>query len=346
VPPSRQRRFGEPRRSPHESRASGGGKASTSAKAPADKSAERSTDSGAAHGRGGAAIPPPHAGEARAEDRVGIPAEFNDALARVRLGRIGSTVFFYPTIGSTNDTAASLAASGAGEAGARQPEGLVVFADEQTAGRGRRGRSWFSPPGSGLYVSVVLAPGRARVDPDRATTLLTLAAGAALAEGIEVATGLRVDVKWPNDLLVGRRKLSGILAEGVTVGGPAGPPRVETVVLGYGINISPAAFPPALGDRATSIETELGRAVDRPLVLAETLAALSRRYDDLLEGRFDAILEAWRGRASSSRGARVTWQTAAGTQAGVTAGIDERGALFVRTAAGLERIVAGELMWM
>src|SRR6185295_19469839 len=151
-----------------------------------------------------------------------------DAIARMRdrLGRLGSTIVHYPTIGSTNDAAADLVASGA------RPgiEGLVVVADEQTAGRGRRGHTWFSPPGSGLYVSTVLMPARARVDAARATALLTLAAGVAIAEGIDAATGLAVDLKWPNDLFVGRRKLAGILAEGS---------GHDAIVLGYGINVAP-----------------------------------------------------------------------------------------------------------
>src|SRR5476649_814295 len=119
-------------------------------------------------------------------------------------------MLFFETIGSANDEAAARSAKdfalhersafarherSASLSGERPPEGLAVVADQQTAGRGRRGHTWFSPAGSGLYVSVVLAPAAARVDPARATTLLTLAAGVALAEGIEQATGLRVDLK-------------------------------------------------------------------------------------------------------------------------------------------------------
>jgi BirA family biotin operon repressor/biotin-[acetyl-CoA-carboxylase] ligase len=262
-----------------------------------------------------------------------LPAEFAEALARVRLGRLASRVVFYPTIGSTNDVAAQHAA-----------EGFVVFADEQTAGRGRRGHVWFSPPGSGLYVSVVVTPGAARVDPARATALLTLMAGVALVEGIKAATGLRADLKWPNDLLVGRRKLAGILAEAIAIGA-SGDARVSTVVAGFGINIGPAAYPPDLSARATSIESELGRTVDRAAVLAESLAALASRYDDLLDGRFDAILDAWRGYAPDSTGRRVTWRTADGAQSGVTAGIDDGGALLVRIGNRVERIVGGEIEW-
>jgi BirA family biotin operon repressor/biotin-[acetyl-CoA-carboxylase] ligase len=142
-------------------------------------------------------------------------------------------------------------------------------------------------------------------------------------------------VKWPNDLYVGRRKVGGILAEA----------DIPAVTLGYGLNVGAVAYPPDVALRATSLETELGRAVDRGHVLAETLAALARRYDDLLDGRADAILDAWRGRAPASVGARVSWTTTAGEREGVTAGIDSWGALLVDTGRTTERIVAGEVRW-
>jgi len=286
------------------------------------------------------------------------------ARARDRLGRLGTTIVYYPTIGSTNDAASDLVASRfrsvrlqpdpvdppegghyarrdsftrSEDVALQDVEGIVVVADEQTAGRGRRGHTWFSPPGSGLYVSVVLTPGRARADPARATTLLTLAAGVAIAEAVEAATGLAVDLKWPNDLFVGRRKLAGILAES---------PAVNAVVLGYGINVGPMAYPPALADRATSLESELGRAIDRHQLFAETLAALARRYEDLLDGRFDAILDAWRRRAPAATGARVSWTTDSGERAGTTQGVDDHGALLVRAGESVERIVAGAITWL
>ena len=289
-----------------------------------------------------------------------LPREFAESLenSRNRLGRLGSPVVFFSTIESTNDVASAIAASG-------DCEGAVVIADEQTAGRGRRGHTWFSPAGSGLYVSIVLTPGRARVDRDRATTLLPLAAGVALAEAVDLMTALRIDIKWPNDLLVARRKLGGILAEAVSAPlapaaceklepeaklTPTGAARelntVDTVVVGYGINVGPMAYPPELSDRATSLALELKRPVGRAQLWVETLAAMSRRYEDLLEGRFDAILDAWRERAPASRGARVTWNTPGGLQAGVTEGIDNRGALLIRVGDCTERIVAGELTWL
>jgi BirA family biotin operon repressor/biotin-[acetyl-CoA-carboxylase] ligase len=270
------------------------------------------------------------------QESAPLPTEFADAFASAssRLGRLGSPILYFPAVGSTNDIAATLAMRSPGE-------GAVVIADAQTAGRGRRGRKWFSPPGAGLYVSVVLKPGPPLHAGDgRATRLLTLAAGVALAEAIETATGLAVDVKWPNDLFIGRRKLAGILAEA------AGSGSAEPIVLGYGINVGPAAYPFELRDRATSLESERGRQVDRALLLIESLASVARRYDDLLAGRFDAILDAWRARAPGSTGARVSWTTISGMSSGVTAGIDDEGALLVLVGDRLERIVAGEVTWL
>ena len=283
-----------------------------------------------------------------------LPPEFAEAFeaASRRLPPLGSQIKFFNALGSTNDVASALAS----EAGA---EGAIVIADQQTAGRGRYGRKWFSPPSSGLYVSVVLMPFSAQADPGRATSLLTLAAGVALAEALESATGLRADIKWPNDVVVGRRKLAGILAESVgaaqdlvpdTGGSHAGRRDVSTqhvmsVVVGYGINVGATAYPPELGDRATSVESELGQPTNRATLCVETLAALSRRYRDLLSGRFDAILDAWRGRAPSSTGRRVSWSTPSGPRSGVTAGIDERGALLIRVGDRTDRIVAGEITW-
>ena len=263
-----------------------------------------------------------------------LPQDLAEALARVRrrMRPLGDPLLFFSSTGSTNDVAATLVGAGVGE-------GAIVIADQQTAGRGRRGRSWFSPPGAGLYVSVVLVPGRAQ---SRATGLLTLAAGVALAQAVERVTGLAPDIKWPNDLLVGRRKLAGILAEGVAA---ASGSALQGVVLGYGINVSVAAYPPELDARVTSLETELGRAIDRAAVCAESLASLAEAYGRLVAADFDAILDAWRARAPGSRGARVEWDTPSGPRSGITEGIDGAGALLVRAGDRVERIVAGEVRW-
>jgi BirA family biotin operon repressor/biotin-[acetyl-CoA-carboxylase] ligase len=277
-----------------------------------------------------------------------VPSNLADALraAEPRLNGLGQPMLYFSTAGSTNDIAAAFAETG-------QNDGAVVLAETQTSGRGRHGRQWFSPAGAGLYVSVLLTPRPVNIDnagnPDnadhaaagRAVALLTLAAGVALAESIEAVTGFRPDIKWPNDLLAGRRKIAGILAEGMTTAG-----RLTGIVLGYGINVGRASFPPDLAGTASSLETELGRPIDRTTLFIESLCALARRRDDLAAGRFDAILDAWLERAPASRGSHVAWQSASGPRTGVTCGIDERGALLVRIGDRTERILAGTVTWL
>jgi BirA family biotin operon repressor/biotin-[acetyl-CoA-carboxylase] ligase len=249
-----------------------------------------------------------------------VPPDIAASLehAAVRRASLGTRFYWYETVGSTNDVAARLAARGA-------PEGTTVAANAQTSGRGRLGREWVSQAGAGLYVSVVLRPAGDTVP------LLTLMAGVAIADGIERATGLSTTVKWPNDLYAGGRKLAGVLAEGG-----------EFVVLGFGINVSPAAYPPAIAGRATSIEEELGRPADRGLVLAECLVALATRYAELGHGGRAEVLTAWRTRAADTMGRAITWD---GQQA-IAEGVADDGALLVRTAAGLQRVISGEVRWM
>ena len=254
-----------------------------------------------------------------------LPEELQSALARAagRLGPFARTILWYPEVGSTNDVANALAERGA-------DEGVVVIADHQTAGRGRLGRTWASPPGAGLYVSAVLRPS------PRAAGLLTIAAGVAVAQAVSTATGLDVQLKWPNDVHVGGRKVAGILAEGA--------PR--HVVLGMGINVLPSAYPPEVARLATSLEAELGRHVDRGLLLAECLAALAERYRELNQNGARSVVDAWRTRASSMLGRRVEWDASGRSRVGLTENIDEDGALVVRSGSGLVRIRSGEVRWV
>lgn len=237
----------------------------------------------------------------------------------------GLDVRRHRSLPSTMDAAAALAHDGAAH-------GVVVVADEQTAGRGRRGTQWASPPGAGLYFSFVARPANRAAGP---SSLITLAAGVGIRSGIAAATGLAPGLKWPNDLIVGRRKLAGILAEGLSIGTPA-----QAVIIGVGINIRPAAYPPDVAARATSLEGELARAVDCEALLGRVLEHLRDTLVRLDESPGD-ILQAWRAAAPSATGTRVEWDG----RAGITAGIDDSGALLVKTATGLERIIAGELNW-
>jgi BirA family biotin operon repressor/biotin-[acetyl-CoA-carboxylase] ligase len=276
-----------------------------------------------------------------------LPEPLRRALARVadQAGAFARTVVFAAETGSTNDDAARLAAGGA-------PHGTLVVAGAQTAGRGRMGREWYSPPGAGLYFSLVLRPERRRADArhDRAIRLLTLAAGVAVAEGIERAQGLRPQLKWPNDLVVatgggaragGRwRKLGGILAEGSTIG-----EAVQFVILGVGINVRADAVPPALAERATALEVELGRPVDGEEVLAQTVASLAAWWARLERGAFEQVLEAWRALAPSASGCPVRVSTPTGPLEGVTSGIDADGALLVSAGERVWPVAAGEVEW-
>ncbi len=250
-----------------------------------------------------------------------LPDDLAAALEALRGQRPDARldVRWHASLPSTMDVASALVSEGA-------PHGVVIGAERQTAGRGRRGTAWASPPGAGLYFSFIAR---------QPATLITLAAGVAVRDGVHAATGLSADLKWPNDLVIGRSKLAGILAEGVAIGAAH-----QAVVIGVGLNVRPAAYPPDGAARATSLEGELGRAVDRGQVLAASLVALVDGLARLDRDPGD-ILRAWRAASPSATGTRVEWDGRHGT----TAGIDDNGALLVKTAAGIERIIAGELNW-
>lgn len=264
-----------------------------------------------------------------------LPDDLASALAASteRRGAFGRSFVFLSSTGSTNDVAQTFAERGA-------PHGAVVVALAQTAGRGRQGREWFSPPGAGLYMSVVIRS--AAIVP-----MLTLAGGVAVADGINTATGLPVTIKWPNDIVVRddrapgrRRKLAGILAEAST-----GESGVQHVVLGIGINVRRVDYPADLAARVTSLEHELGRPVDAGLVLSEILVALNDQMAALEAGRTAEILAKWRTLAPGASGAPVSWKDRGDTLRGVTAGIDDDGALLIRTGSGVQRVISGEVVW-
>ncbi len=250
-----------------------------------------------------------------------------------RRGAFGASWEYFDEIGSTNDAALRAAEQGA-------PEGLVFIAGAQTAGRGRLGRSWHSPPEAGLYVSTILRrPALAR--------WITLAGGVAVAQGIRDATGLPVQIKWPNDVVAvtgqafqSRRKLAGILAEA-----SSGADAIQYVVLGFGINLRTSVLPPELEGRAGSLEGELGRQVDGGAVLASALAELHRVTGAVITSGPSSLLAEWLHLSPSAHGAGVEWDGSDRVRTGVSAGIDADGALRVATADGIERIVSGEVRW-
>lgn len=256
--------------------------------------------------------------------------------ARGELGAFAREGRVVASTASTNDDALAWAAAGA-------PEGAWIVAGAQTAGRGRRGRVWASPPGAGLYLSVVFRPSSPS---DPAMRLLTVMAGVAAVEAIADATGVRATLKWPNDVVVETpgappRKLAGILAEGAMIG-----PRLSAVVVGLGLNLRPSAYPPEIAARAVSLDALAGRAADPDSVLIALLGALARRRQALAEpGGGAALLDAWRAWSPSATGARIRWRQLDQVCEGVTAGVDAAGALLVQTRTGEARLVAGEVEW-
>lgn len=262
-----------------------------------------------------------------------LPADLARALASAsaRLGAFDRVEYFLE-VDSTNNLALARALRGT-------PHGTVVLADAQRAGRGRQGRSWFSPPGAGIYLSAVI-----RSDAwAGALSLVTLAAGVAVARGLAAATGLALELKWPNDVVIGRpwRKVAGILSESASSGS-----RIDAVVVGIGVNVRKSAFPPEVADRATAIEMETDRPVDSAACVLEVLAALSDVTLQLGRGERTAILDAWRqyGRAGLG-GSQVRWNDEGRVRQGRARDVDETGALVVDVDGRRERLVAGDVQW-
>jgi BirA family biotin operon repressor/biotin-[acetyl-CoA-carboxylase] ligase len=262
-----------------------------------------------------------------------LPEDIAAALgaAASTLGPYGALRYVSET-GSTNDAALALAAAGAAE-------GTSVLADLQRQGRGRRGNEWFSPAESGIYLSLVVRPNVAPA----ALPMVTIAAGVAVAEAVTVVSGLPAELKWPNDLVIGRpwRKMGGVLAETASTGA-----RVDAVVVGIGINVRPSSFPASLSRRATSIETELGRSVDRARLVVQLLISMRAMMGLVHEGRRGDIAARWREFAGAGlRGADVRFSGVNGRSRGSAMDIDDEGALLVSVQGRVERVIAGEVAW-
>jgi BirA family transcriptional regulator, biotin operon repressor / biotin---[acetyl-CoA-carboxylase] ligase len=239
-------------------------------------------------------------------------------------------IYFAPVTESTNSDA--LAAARRGE-----PHGSVWLADEQRAGRGREGHAWHSAAGEGLYASVLL---RLELSSAR-LRLLPLTAGLAAAEAMRAVSGLDIDLRWPNDLLIGYTKAGGILVEAISHSKE--PPHAVAVVVGVGINVHQRSFPQGLATPATSLDLAAGRTIARQPLLAALLRALERETQGLY-AEDAAVTVPARVEAASTwvRGRRVEVH---GPQAcaGITAGLDQNGFLRVETAEGLVTVQTGGL---
>jgi len=242
---------------------------------------------------------------------------------------IGQWWVHYHTVTSTNDLARAAAQRGA-------PEGLVITADYQTQGRGRRGREWWAPRKKNLLWSVVLYPPRR----PEYLGLLTLLAGAAAARAVRVVTGLPSGLKWPNDLWLSGQKLGGVLAE-AAIGGN----DWQWAVVGIGLNVNPTGeeFPPELQGQATSLQQVLGREVPRETLRTRLEEEFSALYECFRRGEDEAILAAWQA-LDVTQGREVEITTPQGRLCGRVLGVDPKGALELLDPAGrCHRIIMGEV---
>jgi BirA family biotin operon repressor/biotin-[acetyl-CoA-carboxylase] ligase len=238
---------------------------------------------------------------------------------------IGHNVVYRPSVTSTNDLARALAAQGA-------PEGTLVLAEEQTAGRGRLGRAWLAPRGPSLRFSLIFRP----VLPPGQAFRLAMLCSLAAARAIEAVTALPIRLKWPNDLVLRGKKLGGVLSESSLTG-----ERLDFVVVGLGLNVNlDVSTLPEIAATATSLSTELGRPVARLPLLQRILREIETGYQDVIQG--EALRAAWAARLSTlGQMVRVSGGT---EDEGLAEGVDADGALLLRRADGtLARITVGDV---
>jgi BirA family biotin operon repressor/biotin-[acetyl-CoA-carboxylase] ligase len=260
-----------------------------------------------------------------------LPDILAPSLIRPELGdnAIGHRIVHFFRTESTNTAALEQAAKGAAH-------GTVVVAEEQTAGRGRFGRSWYSEKSSGIYASVILRPPLAPA----VAPVLTLMAAVAAHQAISTTTGLPADIRWPNDVLVDGKKVCGILTEM-----SAEVDRLHAVVLGIGINVNHREMPSELKSIATSLRIEAGKTISRAQILVALLKELERKYHLLLDEGSAAIARRWAAASTFAEGKRVRVLSGTGEFVATTIGLESNGALRLRHEDGREELlVSGEVV--
>ena len=270
----------------------------------------------------------PHFGYRLVDEPDALLAD--DLLARLGKTKVvGRDIRVFEETTSTNDVMEKLARDGV-------KEGVVVFAESQTKGRGRLGRKWMSPARKGLWFSVLLRPD---LRPQE-TTQLTVASAAALRRAIKSVTGLSAEIKWPNDLLIGGKKVTGILTEM-----SAELDRVRHVILGIGVDVSQdaAEFPAELRKTATSLKIETGAEISRAELATEILRELDLDYERICAGKFPQLADEWEN-GCATIGKNISVQMGTRLIRGCAESLDDDGALLVRTEHGhLERIIGGDV---
>ena len=254
----------------------------------------------------------------------------DDLLARLGKTRVvGRDIRVFEETTSTNDVVEKLARDGV-------KEGAVVFAELQTKGRGRLGRKWVSPTRKGLWFSILLRP---QLRPQE-TTQLTVASATAVRRAIRNVTGLTADIKWPNDLLIGGKKVVGILTEM-----SAEVDCVRHLILGIGVDVNQEArdFAPELRPIATSLRIEAGEVIGRAELATALLRELDADYARICGGQFAAVADEWES-GCTTIGKNVSVQMGSRNIRGCAEALDDDGALLVRTEHGrLERIIGGDV---
>ena len=247
---------------------------------------------------------------------------------RLRGNLFGKRVFHFFKTDSTNRVAMELGYAG-------EPEGTVVMAEEQTAGRGRSGRSWHSERGTGLYFTVLLRP---RLSPAQAP-LLTMLAGLSAHAAIQAQTSLVPELKWPNDLLLNGKKIGGILTEM-----HAEPGAVRFVIVGVGINVNQEKFPAELAPIATSLRKESGKMNYRLELLVRLLTQFESDYNRFLREGAAFVVERFQSVSTFAKGRRVRVDTGSESYEGTTAGLNPDGLLLVARDDGrLVTVIAGDV---
>jgi BirA family biotin operon repressor/biotin-[acetyl-CoA-carboxylase] ligase len=263
---------------------------------------------------------------------LGVPdvLHADDLLSLVSDNKtVGRDIRVFEQTSSTNDVVEKLARDGV-------KEGVVVFAESQTRGRGRLGRRWLSPPRKGLWFSVLLRPD---LQP-QAATQLTVAAATALLRAIRDQAGITPEIKWPNDILIKGRKVAGVLTEL-----SAELDHIKHLTLGVGVdvNLNASEFPAELRKTATSLKIESGRPIHRADLAAAILRELDRDYERIRSRRFDEVADEWEAHCTTL-GRRVTIQVGDRVLQGEAEALDDDGALLLRTQHGhLERIIGGDV---
>jgi BirA family transcriptional regulator, biotin operon repressor / biotin---[acetyl-CoA-carboxylase] ligase len=247
---------------------------------------------------------------------------------RLKGNLFGKRFFHFFKIDSTNRVAMELGYAG-------EPEGTLVLAEEQTAGRGRAGRSWHSERGAGLYFTLLLRP---RLAPAQAP-LLTMLAGLSAYAAIQGLTGLTPELKWPNDLLLNEKKVGGILTEM-----HAEPSVVRFVIVGIGINVNQDKFPPELASIATSLRKESGKMNYRLELLVRLLRQFEGDYNRFLREGPPFVVERFQRASNFANGRRVRVESGAESYVGTTAGLSPEGLLLVAKENGpVLTVIAGDV---